>query len=196
MTEERRLTERGKERRQALIFYAARAFADAGYHPTSVSDIVDGVGVGKGVFYWYFDSKEALLREILRDALHELRTTQGQALAGCETPLDMLEAGIRSSLHWSAANPDILRITSFGWSEEPFSTALLRGRDIIVADTAAIIQKAIDAGQIHPGSATVLATAVHGVTDELGRTFHQDETVDADELVDLAVRFCLDGLRG
>src|SRR5205085_6261795 len=57
---ERRLTARGKERRQQLMEFAAARFAEGGYHPTSVAEIVQGLGVGKGVFYWYFDSKEEL----------------------------------------------------------------------------------------------------------------------------------------
>ncbi|MBW3557793.1 MAG: TetR/AcrR family transcriptional regulator, partial [Actinobacteria bacterium] len=36
--------------------FAAHRFADHGYHPTSVAEIVQGMGVGKGVFYWYFSS--------------------------------------------------------------------------------------------------------------------------------------------
>lgn len=48
----RRLTDRGRERRQQLLDYAVKTFAKQGYHQTSVSQIVDGLGVGKGVFYW------------------------------------------------------------------------------------------------------------------------------------------------
>ncbi|MDQ1468483.1 MAG: TetR/AcrR family transcriptional regulator, cholesterol catabolism regulator, partial [Actinomycetota bacterium] len=36
--------------------HATALFAERGYHPTAVSDIVDSLGVGKGVFYWYFSS--------------------------------------------------------------------------------------------------------------------------------------------
>ena len=52
---------------------AARKFAENGFHPTSVAEIVAGVGVGKGVFYWYFDSKDQLFLEILHDAQQDLR---------------------------------------------------------------------------------------------------------------------------
>jgi AcrR family transcriptional regulator len=48
----RKLTARGQERRSQLIEVATRMFATDGYHPTSVSGIVAGLGVGKGVFYW------------------------------------------------------------------------------------------------------------------------------------------------
>ena len=69
----RRLTDRGEERRRQLLAYATARFAEHGYHPTSVADIVNGLGVGKGVFYWYFDNKEELFRSILREAQLDLR---------------------------------------------------------------------------------------------------------------------------
>ena len=70
---DRRLTRRGEERKRQLMAFAAERFADNGYHPTSVAEIVEGLGVGKGVFYWYFDSKEALFLAILDDAQRDLR---------------------------------------------------------------------------------------------------------------------------
>ena len=45
-----KLTPRGHERREQLISCAAGLFAERGYHPTSVADIVAALGVGKGVF--------------------------------------------------------------------------------------------------------------------------------------------------
>jgi AcrR family transcriptional regulator len=72
----RKLTQRGRERREQLMERAARLFADQGYHPTSVSEVVESLGVGKGVFYWYFDSKEDLFKEILSSAQHDLRRRQ------------------------------------------------------------------------------------------------------------------------
>src|SRR4051794_37127513 len=68
-----RLTSKGRERRDQLMRTAAALFAERGYHPTSVADIVGALGVGKGVFYWYFTSKEELLAEILRASHHDLR---------------------------------------------------------------------------------------------------------------------------
>lgn len=193
---ERRLTPRGQERRQKLIDCAIEQFAAKGFHPTSVADIVNGVGVGKGVFYWYFPSKDALLLEILREALYDLRRTQQAAIADEPDPLVRLENGIRASLHWVAAHPDIMRLIMFGWTEETFARALRRGRAVTVADTARHLDEAMALGLIPPGDATILATAIRGVTDALGHgymmeTGHLNETV-----VDTAVRMCLHGVAG
>ncbi len=109
---ERKLTARGRDRKRALLDYATKRFAENGFHPTSVSDIVDGIGVGKGVFYWYFPSKDDVLREILRQSLYDLRKAQQDAIGDATDPLGRIERGIRSSLRWYENNPDILRLTN------------------------------------------------------------------------------------
>ncbi|MCZ7628970.1 MAG: TetR/AcrR family transcriptional regulator [Microthrixaceae bacterium] len=89
----RRLTARGRERRLQLITYATRRFAEDGFHPTSVAEIVTGIGVGKGVFYWYFDSEEELFVEILRAAHKDLHRTQMKAITGIDDPVQRIEEG-------------------------------------------------------------------------------------------------------
>ncbi len=69
---------------------AARLFAERGYDPTSVADIVESLGVGKGVFYWYFTSKEELLAEILKASNHDLRRRQQAAIGDEPDPLERI----------------------------------------------------------------------------------------------------------
>ena len=178
--------------------FATEQFAEKGYHPTSVSDIVDGVGVGKGVFYWYFDSKEQLLVEILQEAFRDLRTAQAAAIADAADPLQRLEAGIRASIDWSVKNSDIIRVATFGWSEEPFAVVLRKGRDIVVVDTARLIEQAADLGQIMAGNAMMMALAIRAIIDELAQEYALgSDSVEPDpEMVETAVRMCLSGTRG
>src|SRR5256885_13236288 len=98
----RRLTQRGRDRRRQLMDFAARRFAENGYHPTSVAEIVAGLGVGKGVFYWYFSSKEELFGEILREAQQELRRCQEQAIADEPHPLGRIPPRIPAATRWLA----------------------------------------------------------------------------------------------
>lgn len=204
MGEKRQLTRRGQERRDKLMAYATSRFAENGFHPTSVSEIVDGVGVGKGVFYWYFESKDRLLLEILRASLRDLRTAQAASMAGEADPLHQLEAAIRASIEWSLANTDILRLVMFGWSEAVFADELRKGRDIVVADTARLIDEAMTQGQIDEGDSVMMALAIRAVADQLAREYAltPDRPVGAnrsngrDEMVETAVRMCLRGVRG
>lgn len=196
MADKRQLTRRGQERREKLLAYATARFAENGFHPTSVSEVVDGVGVGKGVFYWYFESKDELLEEILRDSFRDLRTFQAAAIADAADPLQRLEAGIRASIHWSATNTDIVKLVTFGWSEESFAAAMRKGRDILVADTARLIEQASDLGQIMAGNPVMMALAVRAVIDELAKEYALDDGEVDQEMVETAVRMCLRGLRG
>src|SRR5215213_5726454 len=126
----RRLTQRGKERRRQLMSYATERFAENGYHPTSVADIVTGLGVGKGVFYWYFESKEQLLSEILASGQRELRRLQDQAIAGEPDPVRRIELGLRATVAWAHAHRDLYRLTQFAATEDRFAPVLRRGQEV------------------------------------------------------------------
>lgn len=196
MADERQLTRRGQERREKLLAYATTRFAENGFHPTSVSDIVDGIGVGKGVFYWYFDSKDQLLEEILRESLRDLRSFQASAIADANDPLQRIEAGIRASIEWSSMNIDIIRIAMFGWSEESFAAVLRKGREIVVSDTARLIEQAADLGQIMTGNPVMMALAIRAVINELSKEYAREDGKVDPEMVETAVRMCLGGLKG
>src|SRR5918996_1084949 len=111
----RQLTPRGQQRRDQLIELATACFAERGYHDTSVADLVAGLGVGKGVFYWYFESKEQLFVEILREAQLDLRRAQRAAIGDERDPVRRIELGIRSTLAWIEQHPhhdDLIRLAA------------------------------------------------------------------------------------
>jgi AcrR family transcriptional regulator len=192
----RRLTQRGKERRRQLMEFAAQRFAERGYHPTSVAEVVQGMGVGKGVFYWYFSSKEELFLEILRDAQHELRRRQQQAFGDEDDPIRRIELGIRASMVWLSENRHLFTLLQFAVSEERFAPSLKRGQDVAVADVAKHVKDAIAAGRIRDADPIWLSHAILGVTNQLARTFIFEKGEHPDLVADAAVAFCLDGLVG
>ena len=175
--------------------FAAARFAENGYHPTSVAEIVPGLGVGKGVFYWYFDSKEELFLEILREAQTDLRRSQQQAIADEADPVRASSSA--SGRRWPGPRPTATS-TSSSSSRPPRNAshgALRRGQDIAVADAVRHVKEAIAEGRIRDGDPEVLAHAILGVTSHLAA--HASSTTaatPADEVADAAVAFCLDGL--
>ena len=191
---ERRLTPRGRDRKRQLMDFAARRFAERGFHPTSVTEIVDGMGVGKGVFYWYFGSKEELLLEMLHEAQTDLRRAQ-QAVCGSEPdPLRRIEQGIRASMRWLDANRHLDTLIQFARSEETFAPAIRQGATVAVADVVRHLQEAIDTSRIAEADPEVLAHCILGVTDSLARAqlIHRGE--DPDVVADAAISFCFEGL--
>jgi AcrR family transcriptional regulator len=61
---------RAKLRRREIIEAAAEIFHRKGYSETSVQDIAEAVGILKGSLYYYIDSKEDLLFQMLLE-VHE-----------------------------------------------------------------------------------------------------------------------------
>ena len=192
---ERPLTQRGLERRRQLIDCAVELFATRGYDPTSVSDIVDAVGVGKGVFYWYFDGKEALLREILVDALQQLRRHQREVIGDEPDPLRRIELGIRATLSWRLENRALVTITQFAAGEGRFASTLREVHGVAVNDIVQHVKDAIVEGQVRDEDPVVLGHALVGVTTHLASLLGDDHGPDAAEVAAVAVRFCLAGLR-
>ncbi|MBS3737331.1 TetR/AcrR family transcriptional regulator, partial [Candidatus Bipolaricaulota bacterium] len=47
-----------KTRKDELLEAAGELFLEEGYEDTSVNSIVESIGVSKGTFYYYFDSKQ------------------------------------------------------------------------------------------------------------------------------------------
>jgi AcrR family transcriptional regulator len=190
----RELTPRGQRRRRQIMDLAARRFAEHGYHPTSVTELVQALGVGKGVFYWYFSSKEQLFTDILREAQLDLRRRQQQAIGDETDPVRRIELGIRASIAWFEEHRHLFTLFQFAWTQERFRAVVHEGQDVGVADTVQHVKDGIVEGRIRDADPFVLAHGILGVTGHLTRHFVQEGGEGADQVADEAVAFCLQGL--
>jgi AcrR family transcriptional regulator len=51
--------------KENIIRESARLFLTNGFHGTSVKQITEAVGIGRGTLYWYFKSKDEILETII-----------------------------------------------------------------------------------------------------------------------------------
>jgi AcrR family transcriptional regulator len=167
----KQLTPRGQQRRDQLIGYATARFAERGYHDTSVADLVSGLGVGKGVFYWYFESKEQLFVEILREAQLDLRRAQRDAIGDERDPVRRIELGIRSSLAWIDQHPDHNELIRVAASDDRFRHHVRRGEEIALEDLSKHVKDAIVDRGLHDADPEMVAHAILGVVGRLAGTF-------------------------
>jgi AcrR family transcriptional regulator len=190
---DRRLTPKGARRRQELMDVAARRFAADGYHATSVTSIVDDIGVGKGVFYWYFTSKEELLSEILVDALHSMRMAQRDAIAGEPDPARRIEWGIRASLRWLSDHRHLYVLMELARTDERFAPIIRQGDRQTVADALPHVSAGITAGLLRGEDPEILTMAILGVTAHLARVLVLEQGQDADRVAESVIAFCRQG---
>lgn len=172
MSDDRRLTAQGQERKEQLLDHAATLFAERGYAETRILDIVKAVGVAKGLFYWYFENKEALFRELVEQNRLRLRQAQGTAIDPAAEPLLRLRQGAEASVHFMATFSHFFALLEVENLEKTFADERRKGTEVHTADVAAIIREGIADGTIRPEVPELLAYGVVGTVGYYGH-FHR-----------------------
>lgn len=160
MEPDRRLTAQGLERKQQLLDRAAELFAERGYAETRVIDIVRAAGVAKGLFYWYFDNKEALFRELVESVRRQLREQQARAIDPEADPLTRVRQGVEASMRFMAEQRRLYSLFDFTNSDQQFTDVLRKGSTVHASDTARHIREGIDLGLIRAEDPDLLAYGV------------------------------------
>ncbi|THU05130.1 TetR/AcrR family transcriptional regulator [Lampropedia puyangensis] len=92
--------ERQAQTREELIAAAMQLFVARGYGGTSIRDIADVAGYSQGAFYSNFESKEALLLEMLRA---HMQNEAAQLMQLIEQPARSASAILQTLEQWAEA---------------------------------------------------------------------------------------------
>jgi AcrR family transcriptional regulator len=179
----RRLTSQGVERRQQLLDAAARLFAERGYAETRIVDICREAGVAKGLFYWYFDTKEAVFRDLAAELRQRLRRAQAAAMDRSADPLVQIRQGSEASVRFMAEHAQAFALVTVENVDRQFLEDIRAGTEIHADDVERLVRAAVDAGLVRDEDPRLLAYAV---LMTVGWFSHFRQTgrlaVDADEL--------------
>jgi len=92
-------------RRDHIVELAAQLFAEKGVATTTVRDIGNAAGILSGSLYYHFDSKESIVKEIVRRYLHGLIESYEIALSSTDDPRARLDGLIRASFEAIVGHP-------------------------------------------------------------------------------------------
>lgn len=98
------------DRRERILASAAALFARKGVAATTVREIAEDVGMLSGSLYHHFESKEAMVDEIITSYLEDLRTRYKAVLARDTDPRDRLHDLVVASLEVVEAHPHATEI--------------------------------------------------------------------------------------
>lgn len=99
------------EKDQLIIQEAIKRFAHFGYKKTIIDEIVRSVGIAKGTFYLYFQSKEQLFMECMKSIREEMMGEFLQIIKGETSARGKLRAMLKFSLVAMDKHPLFARVT-------------------------------------------------------------------------------------
>jgi len=182
----RRLTDQGRERKQHLLDAAGALFETRGYAATRIADICQAAGVAKGLFYWYFETKEQLFAELVRTMRQQLRRAQGAAMEPDADPVARIRQGAAASVRFMAENMAFFALLEVERDEEAIVPSLRESSDVYIADTTRLVEEAQASGLVPDDRpAALLALGVLGAVSHFSH-FHRTGRVEltVDELAD------------
>ncbi len=96
--------------RDQILVEARHCFAAQGFEGTSLNDIAAGVGIRRPSLLHHFDSKEAIYRQILSDALADYGDQTEAARNSESDGWELVDSIVAASFHFFVANPEIIVI--------------------------------------------------------------------------------------
>ena len=122
---------KGERRKRELLQIAYRMFISRGYENTSVDEIIEEAGIAKGTYYYYFETKEQMLEEVI-GMMMDLETETAEQILKAEIPIPQKIVGIITSLRPSQ-------------EEMPIEGALMQPENIVMHEKSRkmIVEKAV-----------------------------------------------------
>jgi AcrR family transcriptional regulator len=181
-----------------LMETGIQLFDQNGFKSTSVQDIVQWLGVTKGTFYYYFSSKEELLKDIHLTYIEELVKKQESIINNPTTTCTkklyeivyMLISSIRTERPSARIFTREIRHLSGKYIEE------IKGkRNIFRKNTQKLIEDGINQGQFKSDlRADILTMGILGMTNWSFYWFNPDGEVPEEKVVDIYMGMILNGI--
>ena len=171
------------ERKNQILDAAMDTFAKLGIHKARMSDIAENSGLSKGSLYWYFDSKDAiiinLLDRVFEPEIKDLRILLTDKRPTVQRLGDYIERGaddIIKMLKWMPLVYDFIALAFRQKTiKEAISNYYKQNMDLLVS----LIQQGIDAGEFQVESAEEAAIAVGSILEgTVILWFYDPENID------------------
>lgn len=144
---------RGDKQRQAIVQAVRELLEEKPFAELSVSTISDRAGVARSGFYFYFDSKYAVLAHILAEATHELEelTHYFAPRAADESPAAFARRMVGSAAAVYAHNDPVGSACNVARNSDAEIRELLDAQiDAVIDQIVGVVNAEIAAGTAHP----------------------------------------------
>lgn len=188
------LTSRGLRTRRKILDAALQVFSEHTYYDASIVKITEAAGVAQGTFYLYFESKEQVFHEVVRDLNNQARQAMSEGAAAGTTRAEQERGGFRGYFEFVARNPAVYRIIR---QAEIVSPQILQEHyEKISLGYTGRLQAAMDAGEITTGDPQVISWILMGIGEIVGARWvlWQEQQEVPEAVFDEVMRFVFGGL--
>jgi len=197
VSDDRRHTEQGNERKQQLLQAAERLFTEKGYGATRISDICTSAGVAKGLFYWYFPTKESLFGELVRTMRLQLRRAQASAMRAEAPPVVRIRQGAEASVRFMAEHQPYFALLDVERTDEALSDVMKEGSDVYASDVRRLIEAAQLDGSLPDGDPVFFVVGVLGAVSSFSHAHRMGRlAMPIDDLAHLVGDWVMQALTG
>jgi len=171
-----RIIKKPEVRRNEILDTAQRLVYTKGYEQMTVNEIIDDLHISKGVFYHYFDSKQALLEALIeRSGEAGIQLIRPILTDSDLNALQKLQGYFDSAMRWKTAQRTTMITLLKAWYAD--ENAILRqkelaaGKKVMLPLLSDVVRQGISEGLLatqHPEQiAEVLVTLILGLSDAL-----------------------------
>lgn len=187
---------RPSNRKEQIFASAARIFYAKGYHATTIEDVARDVGMLKGSLYYYIDSKEDLLYELLLGVIEHGDAYIRTRLVGIRDPGEALRVALKGHIEYIIENQ--IRVGLFlhefdtlpGRRQKRIRDAMQGYQQMFIE----IVRRGQTTGKFVTDDPWVLVNGMLGMGNWIYRWYHGKNLPDRDTVQNTFVSLLMNGI--
>lgn len=189
--------EKWANRRHEIVDSAAKLFAHQSFHGTSVQELCDAVGLGRGVLYYYVTSKEHLLGLIHDRVMAHVLASAERVLAAEGSASDRLTMLGRELIGIITTYPDHVWVFLHEFRALTGDEAVRfhESRQTYEGAVRQILEDGVAAGEFELDSTELTALAWLGLHNYVYIWFHSEGAFTPEQIADTFGRIFLVGVQ-
>jgi AcrR family transcriptional regulator len=189
-----------QQRKKQILDAAERVFSERGFDKARMDDIVKESGLSKGALYWYYKSKDAIIRALLdrvfisemREA-EELVETEGSASDRLQV---FVEFAVREYRRFEKLLPLAYEFIALAYRSKAVRETVVGYFDHYAKLLTVVIQQGIDRGEFRACDPEATAVALIGMYEGIALLWFLDPTkVDWELMAEQPLNIFLAGLQ-
>jgi TetR/AcrR family transcriptional regulator, cholesterol catabolism regulator len=159
-----KITDAAKNRKNEIIEGSLKLFAQYGYHSTSLNDVASKIGVTKATLYYYFRSKDEIMKAILERSMARMDKVLDLDKSDLSSQ-DKLRQFIQYHIIFGSDGAELAKITFDQLSAFPkrMRTTLKTREKKVDAVLQRIIEQGLEDGSVEVQDVKIASYAILGI---------------------------------